>query len=56
MGTILPTLPFIAHEALTTAGADVLHLGCALKQIPMGIPPYHTAMVRAEATLPMPWA
>jgi len=49
----LPALPFIAHEMLAAAGAGVLHCGFAFEQIPMCIPPYHTAMVRAEAALPM---
>ena len=34
----------------------MLHLGIAFKQIPMRIPPGHTASVRAEAALPMPGA
>jgi len=54
MRTILPTLPFIAHEMLATAGAGELHLGFASEQVAMGIPPSHTASVRAEAALPMP--
>ena len=56
MGAELPTLPFIAHEMLATTGAGVLHLGVTFEQIPMRIPPGHTASVRAEAALPMPWA
>jgi len=56
MGTILPLLSRIAHKLLATAGAGVLHLGVAFEQVAMGIPPSHTAMVRAEAALPMPWA
>ena len=51
--TILSTLPFIAHEMLATAGAGELHLGFASEQVAMGIPPSHTASVRAEAALPM---
>ena len=38
---------------LTAAGAGVLYYACAFKQVAMGIPPSHTAMVRAEAALPM---
>ena len=53
--TILPMLPFIAHEMLATVGAGVLHLGVTFEQIPMRIPPGHTASVRAEAALPMSW-
>ena len=53
--TILSTLPFIAHEMLATVGAGVLHLGVTFEQIPMRIPPGHTASVRAEAALPMSW-
>ena len=56
MGAELPTLSRIAHEMLATTDAGVLHLGIAVKQIPMRIPPDHTALVRAEAALPMPWA
>ena len=55
MGAVSPTLLCIAHEMLAAAGAGVLYLGSAPKQFPMGIPPSHTAMVRAEAALPMPW-
>ena len=55
MGAELPTLPFIAHEMLATVGAGVLHLGVTFEQIPMRIPPGHTASVRAEAALPMSW-
>ena len=55
MRTILPTLPFIAHEMLATVGAGVLYQAYAFEQVAMGIPPSHTAMVRAEAALPMPW-
>jgi len=51
--TILPQLSFIAHEMLATAGAGVLHLGFAFKQVAMGIPPSYSALVRAEAALPM---
>ena len=54
--TILPMLPFIAHEMLATAGAGVLHLGFAFEQVAMGIPPSHTASVSTEAALSMPWA
>ena len=54
--TILPTLPFIAHEMLATEDAGVLHLGVAFEQVAMGIPPSYSALVRAEAALPMPWA
>ena len=53
MGAELPTLPFIAHEMLATTGAGVLHLGFAFKQVAMGIPPSYSALVRAEAALPM---
>ena len=56
MRTILPTLPFIAHEMLATADAGVFYPGSAPEQFPMGIPPSHTASVRAETALPMPWA
>ena len=56
MRTILPTLPFIAHEMLATEDAGVLHLGVTFEQIPMRIPPNHTALVRTETALPMPWA
>ena len=52
--TILPQLSFIAHEMLATAGAGVLHLGVTFEQIPMRIPPNHTALVRTETALPMP--
>ena len=53
MRTILPTLPFIAHKLLATADAGVLHLGVAFEQVAMGIPPSYSALVRAEAALPM---
>ena len=53
MRTILPTLPFIAHEMLATAGASVLQQYLAVEQVAMGIPPSYTALVRAEAALPM---
>ena len=50
---VLPTLPCIAHEMLATVGADVFHLGIAVEQIAMGIPPNHTALVRAETSMSM---
>ena len=53
MGTILPLLSRIAHKLLATAGAGVLHLGVAFEQVAMGIPPSYSALVRAEAALPM---
>ena len=53
MGTILLLLSRIAHEMLATAGAGVLHLGFAFEQVPMRIPPSYSALVRAEAALPM---
>ena len=56
MGAELPTLPFIAHEMLATAGAGVLHRSLAFKQVAMGIPPSHTASVSTEAALSMPRA
>ena len=56
MRTILPTLPFIAHEMLATTGAGVLHLGFAFEQVAMGIPPSHSTLIGAKAALPMPWA
>ena len=55
MGTELPLLPFITHEMLATEDAGLLHLGVTFEQIPMRIPPGHTASVRAEAALPMSW-
>ena len=55
MGAELPTLPFIAHEMLATAGARVLYHTFTVEQVAMGIPPSHTASVRTEASLPMPW-
>ena len=56
MRTILPMLPFIAHEMFATAGAGVLYQACAIEQVAMRIPPHHTTLVRAEAALTMPWA
>ena len=53
MGAELPLLSYITHEMLTAAGAGVLYSACAFKQAAMGIPPNHTAAVRAEAALPM---
>ena len=53
MGAELPKLLFITHEMLATAGAGVLHLGFAFEQVPMRIPPSYSALVRAEAALPM---
>ena len=53
MGAELPTLPFIAHEMLATEDAGLLHLGVAFEQVAMGIPPSYSALVRAEAALPM---
>ena len=41
---------------LATADAGVFYPGSAPEQFPMGIPPSHTASVRAEAALPMPRA
>jgi hypothetical protein len=38
---------------LTAAGAGVLQLGFAFNQVAMGIPPSYSALVRAEAALPM---
>ena len=56
LGAELPLLSYITHEMLTAAGAGVLYSACAFKQAAMGIPPNHTAAVRAEAALPMPGA
>ena len=56
MGAELPLLSYITHEMLTAAGAGVLQQAFAVEQVAMGIPPSHTASVRAEAALPMPWA
>ena len=56
MRTIHPTLPFIAHEMLATAGARVLYHTFTVEQVAMGIPPSHTASVSTEAALSMPWA
>ena len=53
MGAELPLLSCITHEMLTAAGAGVLYYACAFKQVAMGIPPSYTALVRAEAALPM---
>ena len=38
---------------LTAAGASVLQQYLAVEQVAMGIPPSYTALVRAEAALPM---
>ncbi len=53
MGAELSTLPFIAHKMLATADAGVHHYGFAFEQVAMGIPPSYSALVRAEAALPM---
>ena len=56
MGAELPLLSYITHEMLTAAGASVLQQYLAFEQVAMGIPPSYSALVRAEAALPMPWA
>ena len=38
---------------LTAAGASVLQQYLAVEQVAMGIPPSYSALVRAEAALPM---
>ena len=53
MRTELPLLFHITHEMLATEDAGLLHFIFVLKQIPMRIPPNHTAMIRTETSMSM---